>query len=292
MKSNIIKFPKIEYYLDRLERFKKELVVIGYSDDTLYNYLGAISLFHSKIHKDPQDITIDGLKEYIRQILIKEKKYARKTMNLHNAALKIYYRLVYNRKDVSDELPRTKEDRYLPWVLSQDQVKTILAAERNAKHKAILQCAYGCGMRLSEIRYLTVDQIQFERNTIIVYGKGRKERAVFIPENLKPNLLLLCSSKELGQYVFLSDFTGSLLSERTIQKVFENACYRVRVRRQGGIHSLRHSFATHLLEAGYDLRVIQELLGHASSRTTEIYTHVSNALIQKVVSPLDALKTA
>lgn len=276
-------------YQNYYDRFLLELRIAGMSSCTLDNYGFAIRLFLGSIHYDPAEMPINKIKNYIDAIL---SRYAAKTHNLHIAALKTYFNLVHGRNDVAASLPRTKEDKFLPWVLSKEQIQAIIDGERNLKHKAILMLAYGCGLRLGEIHSLLVGYVGFDEEMIYPCGKGRKQRQVPMPENLKPILPKFCMHRDISQFVFLSDFSGGQLTERTIQKIFENACERVGVQRQGGIHSLRHSYATHLLDAGVSLRIIQELLGHSSSKTTEIYTHVSTQCLNNVKSPLDYLHVA
>jgi site-specific recombinase XerD len=168
----------------------------------------------------------------------------------------------------------------------------MLDGERNLKHKAMLMLAYGCGLRLGEIHGLQVGFVNFDENLVYPFGKGCKQRQVPLPAMLKPILSKFCINREISRPAFINDYDGGQLCDRTVQKVFENACERAGIQRQGGIHSLRHTFATHMLDAGYSLRVIQELMGHASSKTTEIYTHVSVQLIQSVKSPLDTVQVA
>lgn len=274
-------------WTDYLDRFIVELSIRGMKDCTIVNYRNAVTLFHSQIHYDPAVITVDQLKAYIN---ISLSKYASKTHNLHVSALKTYYILVHNRPDIAKQLPRMKEDKFLPWVLSVEQVQKIMQRERNQKHLAVLMCAYGCGLRLGEIAGLKVGYVDIQAGLIFPYGKGNKQRRINLPAQLRNILDRLCYGKGINEPVFTSEATGIELTDRSIQKIFENACRRAGVQRQGGIHSLRHSYATHLLDAGVDLRVIQELLGHASSKTTEIYTHVSTKLIQGVKSPLDSIQ--
>lgn len=274
-----------EYY----NRFLLELRIRGNKAPTLKNYGYAIQLFHNSIHFDPAEMPAQKVKNYLDTIV--KPNYGSKTYNLHVAALKTYFILVHKRQEIADELPRTKEDKFLPWVLSRDQVQRLLNAERNEKHKAVLMCAYGCGMRLGEIAGLRVGYVNFDENLLYPYGKGNKQRRIPLPANLKPLLRKICMNREIAEPVFVSDFTGSTLDKRTVQKIFENACTKAGIKRQGGIHSLRHSFATHLLDAGIDVKIIQELLGHSNIKTTMIYLHVSIDKIRGVMSPLDTLQS-
>jgi integrase/recombinase XerD len=271
-----------------LEKFYLELRIQGMSNKTLKNYGYAVKLFHSKIHFDPKIMSIDKIKNYVDIII--RPNYSGTTHNLHITALKTYFILVHNRPEISNALPRTKEDKYLPWILSKQEVELIINNENNLKHKAILMCAYGCGMRLSEIRFLNVGQVNLNENIISPFGKGSKQRNIMIPKTLSPLINKLCIYKNINDPVFISDFSNTFYSNRTIQKIFENACDRVNIIRRGGIHSLRHSFATHLLNDNVNIKIIQELLGHSKIETTMRYTHVSINLIQNTISPLDKLQ--
>jgi len=275
-------------YQNYYSKFMLELRIQGLTERSLKNYGGAVLRFHSSIHFDPATMRIEKIKNYIDAIL--RTGYSKKTHNLHIAALKNYFLCVHNRGDVSDALPRMKEDKYLPWVLTKDEVAKIIGCEKNAKHKAVLMCAYGCGMRLSEICYLRVGQVNFCDGIVSPIGKGNKQRNIMMPGFLRPILIGLCHAKTIDAPVFASDFSGDFCDTRTIEKVFENACTRAKVVRRGGIHSLRHSFATHMLNDGVSVKVIQALLGHSKIETTMTYLHVSTQLIQGTVSPLDKLQ--
>jgi site-specific recombinase XerD len=155
----------------------------------------------------------------------------------------------------------------------------------------MLFLAYGCGLRLSEIRELEKSWIDFDRKDIRVIGKGRKTRVVMIDDFIFEAIKKYIHENKTGKkFLFEGLYPGEMISKRTISKVYYNACEKAEIARKGGIHTLRHSFATHLLENGVDLRYIQTLLGHSSSKTTEIYTHVSPEAVRKIKSPIASLK--
>jgi Site-specific recombinase XerD len=183
-----------------------------------------------------------------------------------------------------------KPGRTLPKVYSEDEVARIISALPNLKHRCILMLAYGCGLRLSEITFLKPSNIEWDRRLIRIHGKGSKERIVPLDETLEFNLRQHLSAQKKPVFVFESEQTGKALKKRTIEKIYENALSSAGVKKQGGIHSLRHTYATHLLEQGTDIRQIQAVLGHSSIKTTEIYTHMSTSQINRMVSPLSRLK--
>jgi integrase/recombinase XerD len=155
----------------------------------------------------------------------------------------------------------------------------------------VLMLAYGAGLRLEEIRLLRCCHIDFDKECIrICKGKGRKDRIVMLDEGIKKMVMPYIAENPEIDYLFVNDTSNKILSSRTIEKIFDHACRRSGVPKVAGIHSLRHSFATHLMERGTDTRCVQELLGHASIKTTEIYTHVSTGMLKKIKSPISYIK--
>jgi len=181
-----------------------------------------------------------------------------------------------------------KEPKKLPNIYSFEDVKKILRAHTFEKHQVLLQMIYGCGLRLSEAQKLKISDIDLDRKVVYVHGKGSKERIVMLGLNLITQLVSYIKTCQ-GPYLFSGRNTEKPLSKRSIQKIFAEACLKAGVKRKKGPHGLRHSFATHLLESGIDLRYIQVLLGHSRSKTTEIYTHVSTYRIKNIVSPVEMM---
>ncbi len=194
-------------------------------------------------------------------------------------------------KETNSKLPRPKKEKKLPDILSQLEIERILMASRNLKHKAILTLVYSAGLRVSEVSSLKVNDIDSNRMLIhLRQGKGRKDRYTILSSGALEILRKYYAAQyKLDDWLFPGEEKGAHISERTIQKIFVNACKYASIDKRVSVHSLRHSFATHLLEAGIDLRYIQELLGHSSSKTTEIYTHVSIKDLGKIKSPLDSI---
>lgn len=170
---------------------------------------------------------------------------------------------------------------------SRQAIGALLAAPSHPKHRLVLMLAYGCGLRLNELRMVKFAHFDWDRQTVLVkQGKGEKDRVVMVDPTLAIELRQWEALNRGKQYLFEGAVANQPLSTRTIQKIYESACARVGAPPRGGIHSLRHSFATHLLEQGVDLRYIQVLLGHASSKTTEVYTHVATHVIAQIRSPI------
>ena len=180
-----------------------------------------------------------------------------------------------------------KTGRQLPKVYSEQEIEKLILSLENPKHRLLLMIAYGCGLRLEELRTLKTADFDFDKNILrLQQGKGRKDRIIMLDPVIRNQVEMHMRLNPGSNYLFISNQTKELLTRRTVSKIFDNACAKADIPKLGGIHTLRHSFATHLLEHGTDLRVIQELLGHSSSKTTEIYTHVSTKVIGKVQSPI------
>jgi len=213
------------------------------------------------------------------------KNYSSQTINLYLNAIKFFYREVLKIPQKIN-LKFAKRTKRLPIVLSRQEIKEIIDSIKNLKHKLIISLAYGAGLRISEVVNLKVKDINLEELTIhLKNAKGKKDRITIFPEKIKNDLQNLIADKNLGDYLFESE-RGGKLTERTAQKVFENALRITRVKKDATFHSLRHSFATHLLENGVDVRYVQELLGHQNIRTTQVYTQVTNPKLKNIKSPL------
>jgi len=221
--------------------------------------------------------------------LVDQREVSTSTLNTAINALKFYYGGVL-KKRFAYEIKRPKKDKKLPVVLSQEEVFKILSAVNNIKHKAILMLIYSAGLRVSEVVKLKLEDIDIQRKLIHVEdAKGRKDRYTMLSEVAMETLREYQEKYKPEMWLFAGAKPERHISTRTVHAIFEQACDKAEILKGVSVHSLRHSFATHLLESGVDLRYIQELLGHKSSKTTEIYTHVSNKDIGKIKSPLDSL---
>ena len=228
--------------------------------------------------------------QHIKAITLSEEKgAATSTLNQAINSLKFYYGTMLKKKFVY-EVKRPRKDKKLPIVLSQEEVAKILTLVDNVKHKAILMFVYSAGLRVSEVVRLKPEDIDSKRMLIHVRGaKGRKDRYTLLSESALKVLKEYLDRYKPALWLFPGPGKERHISIRTAQRIFEMACNRGGVKKKVTIHSLRRSFATHLLENGIDLRYIQELLGHVSSKTTEIYTHVSNKDLMRIKNPLDQI---
>ncbi len=184
------------------------------------------------------------------------------------------------------KVPFSKKPKKLPIVLTLKEIKKIIETINNPKHKLLITLSYGAGLRVSEAVSLKVKDVQPEELTLhIKQAKGKKDRLTVMPKKLKNELELLIAGKNINDYLFESQ-RGGKLTTRTAQKIFEKALKKSGVKKEASFHSLRHSFATHLLENGVDIRCVQELLGHKNIRTTQRYTQVTNPQLKNIKSPL------
>ncbi len=261
----------------------------AYSDNTKRTYLSEFS--HLLIILKDQSInelTSKRLKDYFLYC-VKELKMKERKMNGKINAVKFYFEQVLNRPKMFFEIPRPKKPLTLPKMLSKKEIKKIFEQVKNIKHLLALQLCYGMGLRVSELKNLKLEDISRDRMQVLIQGaKGKKDRYVLLPESTLP--LLIAYYKEYLPKVWLFEGPyGNAYSKSSFQKIFKKAMKMAGIKKTIGIHGLRHSYATHLLESGADIRFIQELLGHNSIKTTQVYTHVANRSKLKVKSPLDTL---
>ncbi|MDP3297069.1 MAG: site-specific integrase [Thermodesulfovibrionia bacterium] len=283
----------LTHYTSRVTHYdfqdlRRELLSRKYSYKTVKGYIYYNRDFLNFVNKKPSEINDSDIKDYLLY-LAEKKQSATSTLNQAINALKFYYGTMLKRKFVY-EVKRPRKDKKLPVVLSQDEVAKILNSVDNLKHKAILMLVYSAGLRVGEVVKLKSEDIDSKQMLIHIKGaKGRKDRYVMLSEIALEILRGYWREYKPSKYLFQGAKADRYISIRTVQKILEHACQKAGIKKEITVHSLRHSFATHLLEAGTDLRYIQELLGHAHSKTTEIYTHVSTKSISKIQSPLDSL---
>jgi len=216
---------------------------------------------------------------------LKEKNLAAATMRLACNALKTYFLKILKKKlNILETLPRN--DHKIPIVLSRAEIAKLLEVTTNPKHYLILALSYGAGLRVSEVVNLKVNDLNFTENLIYIYqAKGNKDRISLIPLKIINSLKNFIQDKRPANYIFTNQ-SGKKLTTRTAQKIFSNNLIKSGITRPASFHSLRHSFATHLLENGTSLRYIQELLGHQNIKTTQVYTQVANSRLKSIKSPL------
>jgi site-specific recombinase XerD len=192
------------------------------------------------------------------------------------------------KKEIN-EISYLKRQRLLPEVFSKEEIYKILNVNCNKKHRLLIMLAYGCGLRVSELVNIKIDDIDFDRGSLKVFGKGSKDRYISIIDIPKDLFLNIINDRNKG-YLFEGQY-GDHISTRTAEKISEHICNSAGIVGKTGIHKFRHSFATHHLENGTNLRYIQRMLGHSNIKTTEIYTHVSNEEIMKIHSPIKFVNT-
>lgn len=207
------------------------------------------------------------------------------TLNQYHSAYKLYVTKILNQV-WNIPFPYAKRHKKLPVVLNRDEISKIIEVTKNNKHRLLLSLAYGAGLRVSEVVALKVKDIDLDQLSLIVRsGKGAKDRVTILPEKLVDELRSGMAGRDINEYVFESE-RGGRLTTRTAQVVFEKSMKLAGIKKSATFHSLRHSFATHLLENGVDVRYIQQLLGHASITTTQLYTKVTNPQLKNIRSPL------
>lgn len=271
---------------------RQQLLLKGYSPSTIKTYVNEVSAYLGLLGKvDAREMTPQRIRDYL-QYCLETLHLSENTLHSRINALKFYYEKVLGRERFFWEIPRPKKPLQLPKLLSEGELARLFNALTNRKHKALLFTAYSAGLRVSELVNLRLTDIDSERMTIqVVRAKGKKDRVV----NLSPVLLDILRSylREVKPrprvFLFESEQTGTAYPVRTVQQIFSNAKRKAQIRKEVGIHSLRHSFATHLLEKGTDIRYIKDLLGHFNIKTTERYLHVSKRRLVNIVSPFDDL---
>lgn len=266
-----------------LKQIEIEIKLRGFSSKTVKMYLLYNKQFLLRYNIEPKNVTENDVKMYLAEKLTNEN-LSSKSVGLIKAALIFYYNEVLGNKF---EIKTPKIKKSTPVVLTKNELNHLFSVISNKKHKLILKLYYSSGLRLSEATKLRKKNFDFEENVIWIRdGKGGKDRMSILSKSLSQELEEFCQYKDKDDFVFTNKF-GDPIGERSVQKIMEKAKIDSGIQKDVHIHSLRHSFATHLLEAGTDIRKIQELLGHSDLSTTQIYTKVSSEELKKVKSPLD-----
>lgn len=267
-----------------LTSLKNELIRRQYSPRTISAYMHYNLDFLLFIKKSPREVRNSDIKRYLEYCIFK-RKIGRQTVNLMINALKFYYASIYKRRLFID-IKRPRPKPRLPQVLSQQEIKKIIDSIINPKHKLAIALMYSSGLRVSEVVRLRVADFDLERLILRVNrGKGGKDRLSVLPFNLVGLIKKLTRGKTAKNFIFASRSRHNHLTERSVQKIFSRALKKSGIKKSASCHSLRHSFATHLLEQGTDIRHIQKLLGHKHLETTQIYTKVSLESLMLIKSP-------
>lgn len=270
--------------MECLQSTHKELVIRGYSRRTIGAYLNCLEKYFLFIGgEDFCFFSEDRLKDF----LFKKHQEGKspQTANLYLNAVKFFYRSVVRYQGPID-VKFAKRVSKVPEVLSREEILKIIDSIGNKKHRLLVSLAYGAGLRVSEVVVLKVSDLGFSAKSVLVRcGKGGRDRITILPDKLKSDLEIFIAGKNADDWIFESE-RGGRLKIRSAQKIFERALESAKILKKCGFHSLRHSFATHLLENGVDIRYIQELLGHRDIRTTQIYTRVAKNVAYRIKSPL------
>ncbi len=273
-----------------IESFKVYLNTKRYSPNTIKTYSESLQVFFTYFN-DKEIKTIDNsdVVEFYKNYIL-ERKLSISFQNQIINAIKLYFKIIKETAINVEKIYRPKTEKLLPNVLSKEEVKKILSAHSNIKHKTMLSLIYSCGLRRSELINLKLNEIDSKRNIVIIkQGKGRKDRIAPLSQGILVMLRAYYKTNKPITYLFEGREAGTKYDERSLSEVLKQAVDKAYIKKPVSLHWLRHSYATHLLESGTDLRYIQEILGHKSSKTTEIYTHVSTKSLQNVKSPFDDL---
>ncbi|MCZ8368064.1 tyrosine-type recombinase/integrase [Flavobacterium sp.] len=281
------KLPEPAHYF--VSNYMDTLMAVNYSVSTIRTYTQQFLQFLRDFeYRDPKDITYKETVRYLASLM--ERGLSATSGHAMVNALLFYYNQVEQIPGYELKLPRPKKEKKLPTVLTKEECLLLFGVVENPKHKLLLLIGYGAGLRVSEIVNLEWRDILFAEHKIhIRNAKGKKDRMVMLPMRIVRSLEYYKETYQTKKYVFEGQFAGEPYSVRSVQEVMRMALKKTGLEKKATVHSLRHSFATHLLEHGTDIRYIQQILGHSSIKTTTIYTHISASAMNKIISPLDQI---
>jgi site-specific recombinase XerD len=267
-----------------------EMEYRNFSTSTISTYCDCMMVLEAKINKPLHTITTEELKSFLHFLLI-EKKSSVSYINQNISAFKIFTQDVLKQPWDGIKIKRPRREKKLPTVLSVNEVENLLSSTRNLKHRAMLMLMYSAGLRKSELLQMKPKAIDSERMVVnIAQGKGRKDRLSILSPKTLEILRLYYQVERPKIYLFEPNGNpGMCISDRTLDNIVKKNAQKAGIKKDISSHTLRHSFATHLLEAGVNLRLIQEFLGHTSLRTTSIYLHLTNVNPKSIVSPLESM---
>jgi integrase/recombinase XerD len=272
------------------DQMRMDLELKNLSPRTRSCYLTWMRSFALHFHRSPDELGEQEIRDYLHY-LIQVKKGSQSGVSQAYSALKFFYETTLKRDWNGFRIPRVQKGKKLPVVLSQQEIQAIFSATRNLKHRVVLMTIYSAGLRISEVVHLKVSDIDSQRMTIRVQqGKGQKDRYTLWSQRTLEVLRAYWKEYRPSGWLFPGKPETEPLSVSSVQRVFEKVLLRARIKKPASVHTLRHSFATHLLEAGTDLYHIQRLLGHTSPKTTAIYLHLSRKNLGGLTSPLDLLE--
>ena len=271
-------------------QFSNYLKYRRYSSNTIKTYTECLRVFLDFHASElPNELNNSDIIRFNREYILARNcsiSYQNQVIN----AIKLFYRSAHGVRIEVDHIERPRREKRLPNVLSKEEVKRIIESPVNLKHRVMLSLIYACGLRRGELLKLVPKSVHSDRNLLLIHqSKGKKDRVVPISNRVIDMLREYYKVYRPTTYLFEGQNKGETYSERSLQLVLSAAVKKAKINKPVTLHWLRHSYATHLLESGTDLRYIQELLGHSSSKTTEIYTHVSTRNLQQIRSPFDDL---
>ena len=275
------------------DQMEGDLILKAYSPHTQKAYLRGARHFARHYMRSPQEMGEQEVRDFLLH-LVRDRNASPATQDMYVNALKFLYAVTLKRPEVVKDLSHPKRPKTLPVILSPAEVLRVFAAIHSVKYKAIIAIAYAGGLRISEVCSLSVSNIDSQRMRIhIRSGKGKKDRYVMLGERLLTLLRQYYQAvRPQGKYLFPGQKPHSHISTSSVSRVLQKVIQETGLSKKVTMHTLRHCFATHLLEAGTDIRILQVLLGHSSILTTLRYTHITDRLVQKLVSPLDMLPPA
>lgn len=273
--------------MNYLDDFKKLLTIKRYSFSTIKSYSNALKTFFLYFeHKNPENINPSEIEQFINKMVLIDN-ISQSYQKVLVGSIKLFYNELLRKNYKLNYLYPDRPEKKLPVVLDKSEIQLLLNSIQNLKHRAILSVIYSAGLRLSEVIEMKLNDIDSKRMLIkIVQGKGKKDRYVMLSEKLLIILREYYKEYKPKEYLFEGQ-KGGKYSARSVQAIFKEALSKSNIKKEASVHTLRHSFATHLLESGTDIRIIQQLLGHSSLKTTQIYTQVSSSKISEIKSPLD-----
>jgi len=270
------------------KRFIRDLKIRNYSSNTIRNYVTAVQLLSRFYGMCPSAITAEQIKDYLESLLKNKKSWS--NVNIKMSAFNLLYRDTLEQGWKVQTLKRPKSQKKLPVVFTQEEVTQFLSVIKNVKHRAVMMTIYSAGLRCSEASNLRIRDVDSKRHRMMIRdAKGHRDREVILSKRLLSYLREYVRLYKPKDYLFYGQHIDRPISTSSLSKIFKSAVERSGIKKESHLHTLRHSFATHLLNKGVDIRIIQKLLGHRSVSTTVIYCQISKHRFENTQSPLDDL---
>ncbi len=271
------------------QKFIDEMKLRNFSTATVSSYTGAVAALAGHYDRSPDKISENEIRQYLL-FMTEERKLTYSTCNVAISAFKLFYNDMLGQGEIRLKIPVRKTTKHLPQVLSTEEIERVLQVEMNPKHRTLLMTTYAAGLRVGEVTKLRVGDIESRRNLVRVeQGKGKKDRYTVLSPRLLEELRSHYTRFRPQEFLFYGNDIAKPMSRSAAQQIYYKAKKKAGITKGGGIHCLRHCFATHMLEAGMDIRTLQIVLGHASLSTTAVYLHITMKHLGKTQSPFDLL---